>query len=609
MKFPTHFKIPMTIRNVSIIAIGALVLSSTAYAGYLGERMLPHTMIGSVPVGGLTREQASVHLQNAFEHLQDQGVRLAVEGNDEVIGADAIGFDMNIDQALDDAFARGHQGNIMARTADRLASLWSATTIEAPVAFDQAALEDAVARIAVTTGTPKKDLRVQVSGTTVRLATDTAPGRSIDQSIAAQSIRAAVARLDSQLIALSLHDDPPRVAMGSGADAVAAVQRMIARPMTLQYEDIQFFISREKIGSWISNEYVESPDHSAVQLKPALDHALVAQYVTMVAGRLQVAPEPPQISTQDGHITGFVPAKVGRAVEEDELIRQITESVLDRADKNHGPDTIQIPMKTTKMAITGLDAETGIIELIGKAVTPFTGSPKNRISNIKNGVKFLTGHLIQPGEEFSTLQTLGVIDNTTGYLPELVIKGDRTMPDYGGGLCQVSTTLFRAALDAGLPITARRNHSYRVSYYEKDGTGHMIGPGLDATIFQPDLDFKFRNDMATPVLMIGYVIGDKVTFELYGTKDGRTSHIDGPHTLTETAPGPAVYIETTDLAPGVIKQVETPHPGGSAVATYEVKYADGHVAKQEFRSYYRRWPAKFLKGVATLSSPTPPVSP
>ena len=163
-----------------------------------------------------------------------------------------------------------------------------------------------------------------------------------------------------------------------------------------------------------------------------------------------------------------------------------------------------------------------------------------------------------------------IVLRCTGYLPELVIKGDRTVPEFGGGLCQVSTTLFRAVMDSGLPVTARRNHSYRVSYYEKDGNGKVIGPGLDATIYEPDVDFKFKNDMSTPVLIIGYVIGDKVTFELYGTKDGRTSKIDGPKKLTETAPGEPVYIETTDLAPGVIKQVETPHPGGSAVATYTI---------------------------------------
>jgi vancomycin resistance protein YoaR len=261
-------------------------------------------------------------------------------------------------------------------------------------------------------------------------------------------------------------------------------------------------------------------------------------------------------------------------------------------------------MRQSKPPTISLGDGSGIQELIGRATTPFTGSPRNRVSNIKNGVRFLSGITIQPGEEFSTLGTLGTIDNTTGYLPELVIKGDRTVPEFGGGLCQVSTTLFRTALDAGLPITARRNHSFRVGYYEKDGNGNYIGPGLDATIYEPNLDLKFRNDTGNSILIVGYVQGTKVTFEMYGTQDGRTSEIDGPYTLTETSAGEPVYIDTDELPVGEVKQVEWPHPGGSAVATYTITYPDGTQESQEFKSWYRRWPAKFLVG-----APIMPVSP
>jgi vancomycin resistance protein YoaR len=257
---------------------------------------------------------------------------------------------------------------------------------------------------------------------------------------------------------------------------------------------------------------------------------------------------------------------------------------------------IELPVKEIKTAGEAPEGFEGITELIGKATTTFTGSPKNRIHNIKNGARLLTGHVIKPGEEFSTLAALGKVDNTTGYLPELVIKGTRTVPEFGGGLCQVSTTLFRSLLNAGLPITARRNHSYRVSYYEKDENGKFIGPGLDATIYQSNPDLKFKNDTAHPILVYGYVYGDKITFELYGTRDGRTSKIEGPTLLTETAAGPPIYAETDTLPRGTVKQVEVAHPGGSTKALYSVTYPDGRVENQEFKSFYRRWPARFLVG-------------
>ena len=363
---------------------------------------------------------------------------------------------------------------------------------------------------------------------------------------------------------LQLHDDMPKADPTKANTAVAQARKMLARPLLLQYEDLQFYISRERLGTWITSTY------DGDQLTASLDRDAIAAYVVTVANALNIASQPPQITTQDGRVTGFVPPKVGRSVQEDKLADMIVGAVNARTGTDKIGDNLVVPLKSTKMSLVGMDADSGITELIGRATTPFTGSPRNRISNIKNGVKYLTGTIVASGEEFSTLKTLDVIDNTTGYLPELVIKGNRTVPEFGGGLCQVSTTLFRAVLDAGLPVTARRNHSYRVSYYEKDGNGKVIGPGLDATIYQPDTDFKFRNDTAHPVLIIGYVAGDKITFELYGTKDGRTSQIIGPTKLTETPPGEPIYIETTDLAPGVIKQVETPHPGGSATATYIV---------------------------------------
>jgi vancomycin resistance protein YoaR len=207
--------------------------------------------------------------------------------------------------------------------------------------------------------------------------------------------------------------------------------------------------------------------------------------------------------------------------------------------------------------------------------------------------------LFSPGEEFSTVGSLGTIDNSTGYLPELVIKGDETIPEFGGGLCQVSTTLFRSVMNAGLPVVERRNHSYRVPYYERDGEGNFIGPGLDATIYDPWPDFKFRNDTSSHILIQGFVEGTKVTFELYGTGDGRKSVVDGPTILEETDPPEPVYTETNELPLGERKKIDTAHPGGVAVATYTVEYSDGRVEEQEFKSYYRKWPEKWLVGTAT----------
>ncbi len=589
---------------VVVVAFFVIALASTsAYAGYFSERIVRNVRIGSVDVGGLTRDAAVERLQIALDTFHVEDVKLIIEGSEELIQLDAIGFDLNLAESVERAFRIGHEDRLVGDVWRRVSGLWREQSVDAAVRVDESALRANISMVAGATDVELQDIRLSVNKTSVALLADTKPGRAINESEAEQKIRTQISSLQLGAIELSLHDVVPSTDPATGQSAVAAAQKFISRSILLQYEDLQFYISRERIGSWTISAY------EGAALQAGLDREKIAAYVTTIASAINIAPEPPRITTQDGRVTGFEIPKVGRAVEEDALVQMIIDTITSRAGTDKLGDTILVPVKSAKMAVIGLNETSGIVELIGRATTPFTGSPKNRISNIKNGVKFLSGVVVPAGEEFSTLGSLGTIDNTTGYLPELVIKGDRTIPEFGGGLCQVSTTLFRSVMDAGLPVTARRNHSYRVSYYEKDGNGKVIGPGLDATIYEPDVDFKFRNDMATPVLIIGYVIGDKITFELYGTKDGRTSSIVGPKMLTETSPGEPVYIDEPTLAVGVKKQVETPHPGGSAIATYHVTYANGEKVTTEFKSWYRRWPAKYLVGTggATPMPVSPPI--
>ncbi len=181
-------------------------------------------------------------------------------------------------------------------------------------------------------------------------------------------------------------------------------------------------------------------------------------------------------------------------------------------------------------------------------------------------------------------------------MPELSIIGNQTIPEYGGGLCQIATTLFRAVLNTGLPVTDRQNHSYRVSYYERDGNGKYIGPGLDATIYSPAPDFKFVNDTGHWILLTSKVQGLQLSFTMYGTPDGRKVQIDGPKILS-SLPAPApVYEYTSKLQPGQTIQTDIAHPGGRTTVTYTVTHADGTVKKQIFNSYYEPWPARYLVG-------------
>ena len=585
-----------------VITFSVLILILAGYQLVYAQRILPRVHVGVVPVGSLTVAEAERVLENHINGLRHQGIVVRVEEKTEEIHLEDINADITPKLLAQAAFELGRSGPWHKKLA-QVSAPFKSQEPKVAIVYDADALTEELRTVAQIFDVPGKDIRLYIQGTTVTVLTDTKVGKVIDREAAVAHLQTAIKRLDPSPIQLTFKDDVPHRDPASAAAAKKQAEQMLNGPLRIDYGAEVFTITPVQIGQWIISE------SQGNALVPAIDEALVSKYVTTLAAQVNIAAQTPVLKIENGKVVQFQPPRSGKAVEEEKTIELLLNALEGRRSNPALSSRVSLPTKITKPVSDVINGPQGIVELIGKATTTFAGSPANRISNIKNGVRFLAGILIAPGEEFSTIKTLGTIDNTSGYLPELVIKENRTVPEFGGGLCQVSTTLFRAVLNSGLPITARKNHSYRVSYYEKDGDGQYIGPGLDATIYDPDPDFKFKNDTGATVLIHAYVIRDTVTFELYGTSDGRTAKIQGPTLLTTIPAGDPIYTETDTLPAGVTKQVETAHAGGSAVATYIVTYPDGTVKKQEFKSFYRRWPARFLVGTAGGTSPSPTPTP
>jgi vancomycin resistance protein YoaR len=237
----------------------------------------------------------------------------------------------------------------------------------------------------------------------------------------------------------------------------------------------------------------------------------------------------------------------------------------------------------------------GIEELIGFGQSDFSGSINERIHNLTLAASKFNGILIPPEKIFSFNEIVGDISSLSGYKPAYIIKDGKTILGDGGGVCQVSTTLFRAALNTGLPIIERHAHAYRVHYYENDSK-----PGLDATVFAPYVDLKIKNN--TPAYLLIETEIDKnnnlLFFYLYGKKDGRKIFIS-PITVWDIVPPPeSKYQEDPTLKKGVVKQIEWPAWGAKSSFTYKVSKNKQTIFEKRFYSSYRPWPAVFLVGVA-----------
>lgn len=297
---------------------------------------------------------------------------------------------------------------------------------------------------------------------------------------------------------------------------------------------------------------------------------------------------------QNGKVIAFRPSEEGRAVDVEAIKKNLNsqfDNVLSRRKTN-----INIPIEITILTpkVTTDEANNlGIKELIGEGTSLFAHSIPNRIYNITLASTRLNGILVAPNEEFSFNKALGDISSFTGYKEAYVIQNGKTILGDGGGVCQASTTLFRAVLNSGLPITQRNAHAYRVGYYEQDSP-----PGLDATIYIPSVDLKFKNDTGNYILIQAFVNSDiqKLTFSLYGTKDGRNSVIGQPVVTNQVPPPQDVYQDDPTLPKGTVKQVDFQAFGANVYFIRKVTKNGKVIISDKFTSNYRPWAAVYLRG-------------
>ncbi len=292
-----------------------------------------------------------------------------------------------------------------------------------------------------------------------------------------------------------------------------------------------------------------------------------------------------------GQLVLISSAKVGRKTDVEASIKAINEALL------RGEHIVPLVVAEDQPAVadTATGAELGITERVMEYTSYFYGSSSARIQNIQAAAAQFHGVLIAPGETFSMGSVMGDVSLDNGFAEALIIYGGRTIKGVGGGVCQVSTTLFRTVFLAGFPVVERHQHAYRVSYYERTAGGN-VDPnwaGLDATVYFPLVDFKFTNDTPNWLLMETYVYPGSysLTWKLYSTRDGRSVdwHTTGPQNVV-AAPKP-LFEENPDLNKNQIEQVDYAARGADVTVTRTV-WKDGAIYFQDtFQTHYEPWQA------------------
>lgn len=295
----------------------------------------------------------------------------------------------------------------------------------------------------------------------------------------------------------------------------------------------------------------------------------------------------------NGKVAEFQPEQKGLTLDEGKFMGEL-DSKVQSLKRSQRDIEISLTDHVVDPEITLAKAnEYGIEEELAVGKSDYSHSIPERIHNVLLGAAKLNGVLVPKGETFSFNKHIGNIDAANGFKPAYVIQGGKTVLGDGGGICQVSTTMFRAALNAGLPITDRTAHAYRVGYYENDAK-----PGLDATIYSPTVDFKFKNDTPASILIQTEIVEDKnlILFHLYGKKDGRRVEMTEPVLTNVAPPPPPINQDDPTLPRGQTKQVDFPAWGGRSSFNYKIIYSDNRIEDQSFVSTYRPWQAIYLVG-------------
>lgn len=320
------------------------------------------------------------------------------------------------------------------------------------------------------------------------------------------------------------------------------------------------------------------------------------KYISSISAQYNREPKNALFKIENGRVVAFREDKKGKKINETRFFSDIKKIINKLEESSYKPHKEKIILSEDDIDadITLAQAnDLGIEEFIAEGRSNYSGSIDSRIHNITLAASKFHGVIIPQGKELSFNEIVGDISINTGYKQAYIIKEGKTVLGDGGGVCQVSTTLFRAGLNAGLPITERHAHAYRVGYYENDSQ-----PGFDATIYSPRVDLKIKNDTPADILIQTEIEEEKnlLYFRFYGKNDGRDVHTSDA-VISDTAPPPPdIHEEDPTLPRGQTKQIDFAAPGAKVHFTYKVTRDNKTLQDETFFSYYKPWAAVYLVG-------------
>lgn len=540
---------------MAAIYVGILFYNSVVYE----KKIYPGIKVAGVDVGGKTKDEAKILVDKKVQESGTPDIILKGVGEYKLSQKDLV-VSYDTQKTVDDVFNIGRDDDLKLKKYYRE---------DIPVVVE--VNHDALAKsfFAITRGENESVENATVSLKNGKLLTGKeSPGKRV---LLGENIEMLLSGMGNfqYTFDLKIKAIEPDVRESDIKAAEKEVQELSSKEVTLKDGTTPYKLIDKDIASFLSFERGESSSPSLVYNfdlpylfpKPTVEGSVtivfdktnIRNWVAGFSQKIDAEPKNAKLSGNGGSVEVIASSRDGKKVKVDEL----TDGLKDALDNNK--NEVNIPVQVTKAEVRDDNlAELGLKGLVSTGWTDFSGSPANRKVNISVGASKFNGVLIKPGEKFSFDDTLGPVEAYTGYLPELVILKDKTVPEYGGGLCQVSSTAFRSALNAGLPILARSAHAYPVGYYKPFG--------VDATIYLPSPDLVFQNDTPGYILIQTHINGNKLYFDFYGTKKDISIKFSGDAAGTQGVSATAEGLTST------ITEQEARGEGSFTATFYRLMY-------------------------------------
>lgn len=596
----------------ALFTVPAIIVASGVLVGVdmlMHGRMMPRTTMNGTEVGLVYAEEAANTLRQSVETYLQTPLLIAVNGTEARITPEELGVSFSLNQSLRDLPAYDLRKDSVVTLA--LATLFEKEA-RPSLSLDSEKALDVIEQKLDLKKFRAQDAHITLDGKGNPAIIQETDGKMIDEKELMIGLKQSIRTMSPLKISLELLDERPVVTAQDLEPQKQKVAEALKTPVTLLHAGRQWKFEPSKHADAVT--FTQNPTVTLKNINWTLPIVLNEQTIAH-AGEKAVVAANPSMAVDEEKIHQYLQEEIIAKIDSptsdvkiytDENKKIVIEGKGQNGIKvssqalveslglalNNSIKRLQVPALEEKAHVAVSDdlQDLGIKNLIATGHSAFAGSHKGRITNINVGISKYNGLLVMPGETFSFNEHLGEVDAANGFVPELVIKAEGTVPEYGGGLCQVSSTLYRAALMAGFPIVERSPHSYAVSYYAQ-----VLGYGLDATIYPGVHDIKFVNDSPGAIVMQAYTEGDQAYYKFYGTDDGRKVRLEGPYQGNYRSPGPTQVVETDKLPPGARKQVEINHTGFD-VTWYRYIVKNNEEMKETIFSRYKAIPAKVMVG-------------